>query len=75
MHDRLLSPGNLTEASESGMSAYRAMLVRAGEQELRRRIEQRRRQAECDWERVVSATARLKQLAANERWSDEYDPS
>ena len=73
MHDRLLSPDDLAEASKSGMSAYRAMLVRAGEQELRKRIEQRHRQAERDWELVVAATRRLKQLAASERRSDEQD--
>ena len=75
MHNWLLRSSDLAKASEPGMSAYRALLVRAGEEELRRHIEHRRRQAERDWERVVDATARLKQLAASGRRFDEHDSS
>ena len=75
MHDRLLPSSYLTKARKLDMSAYRALLVRAGEEELRKLIEERRRQAERNWELVVDATTRLKQLAVCGRSFDEPDPS
>jgi hypothetical protein len=69
MHDQIF-PGDLSRASGTSMSAYRAALIRVGEEELRRYNERRRRQAERDWDLVVDATARLKQLAAIARWFD-----
>ena len=72
MYGHPLLPSNLAEAGERGMSAYRAALIRAAEEELRRYNERCRRQAERDWGLVVDATARLKQLATTESWLDQY---
>ncbi len=74
MHDQIFS-SDLTRASEANMSAYRAVLICIGEEELRRYHERRRRQAERDWHLVVDATARLKQLAAIACWFDQHDPA
>ena len=75
MYGQLLFSSNLAEAGERGMSAYRAALIRAAEEELRRYNERCRRQAERDWGLVVDATARLKQLAAIACWFDQHDPA
>ena len=75
MYGHPLLPSNLAEAGERGMSAYRAALIRAAEEELSRYNERCRRQAERDWGLVVDATARLKQLAAVARWLDQHDPA
>ena len=75
MHDQLLLSSDPTTANEASMSAYRAALMRAGEEELARYNERRRRQAERDWELVVDATARLKQLAKIARWFDQDGPA
>ena len=73
MYDQPLLSSNLAKAGELGMSAYRAALIRAAEEELRRYNERCRRQAERDWGLVVDATARLKQLAAIARLFDRHD--
>ncbi len=75
MYDQLPLSSNLAEAGELGMPAYRAALIRAAEEELKRYNERCRRQAERDWGLVVDATARLKQLAAIARWLDQHDPA
>ncbi len=75
MYGHPLLPSNLAEAGERGMSAYRAALIRAAEEELRRYNERCRRQAERDWGLVVDATARLKQLAVVARWLDDLAPA